>query len=163
MVSLAGAGMLRLRMLGGLAVAADGQPATGAATQRRRLALLALVGMAGETGVSRDKLIAYLWPESDPESARHALTQSLYALRRDLRAPTLLDGGATEVRLNPEVIASDVADFQTALRSGEPEKAVGFYGGPFLDGFHISEAAEFERWMDGERAELAKLAAQALE
>ncbi|MGZ8455509.1 MAG: protein kinase domain-containing protein, partial [Gemmatirosa sp.] len=155
--------MLRLRMLGGLAVAADDQPVTGAATQRRRLALLALVAMAGEGGISRDKLIAYLWPESEPEGARHALTQSLYALRRDLRAPNLLDGGTTEVRLNPQLITTDVADFRAAVRTGDLDAAIGHYGGPFLDGFFITEAPEFERWVDGERADLAKAAEHALE
>jgi serine/threonine-protein kinase len=155
--------MLRLRMLGGLSVASDDQPFNGVATQRRRLALLALAAVAGEAGISRDKVLGYLWPESDMESARHALTQALYALRRDLRAPDLFDGGTTDVRLNPAVITSDVAEFRAALRDGDPERAVGAYGGAFLDGYHISDAPEFERWIDDERAELARVVEQAVE
>jgi DNA-binding SARP family transcriptional activator len=155
--------MLRLRMLGGLAIVADDQPFNGVATQRRRLALLSLAAVAGESGISRDRVLGYLWPESDMESARHALTQALYALRRDLRAPDLFDGGSSDVRLNPAVITSDVAEFRAALRGGDPERAMGIYGGTFLDGYHISDAPEFERWIDDERAELARAAEHAVE
>ena len=41
--------------------------------QRRRLAFLALLGTAGERGLSRDKVLGYLWSESSSENARHAL------------------------------------------------------------------------------------------
>ena len=36
------------------------------------------------------------------------------------------------------------------------EQAAGEYAGPFLDGFHVSDAPEFERWLEEERAELAR-------
>lgn len=63
--------MFRLQTFGGLALV-DGAGA-GVATQRRRLGLLALLAAAGERGLTRDKLLAYLWPESPPENARHSL------------------------------------------------------------------------------------------
>ena len=37
------------------------------------------------------------------------------------------------------------------------------YHGPFLNGFHLSDAEEFERWADGERSRLARRYGQALE
>ncbi len=37
------------------------------------------------------------------------------------------------------------------------------YHGPFLSGFHLSDADEFERWVDGERSRLARRYGQALE
>ena len=52
---------------------------TGAATQRRKLALLVLLASAGERGVSRERLLTYLWPESDSARARKSLAQLLYA------------------------------------------------------------------------------------
>ena len=60
--------------------------ATGSrvAEQRRRLALLALVASSGERGISRDRPIAALSPESSTESARHALHKLLYYLRQQL-------------------------------------------------------------------------------
>src|SRR5262245_7021734 len=57
--------VLRLRTFGGLTLARGSEDLTGAVTQRRRLALLALLAASGPAGMSRDKLLAYLWPESD--------------------------------------------------------------------------------------------------
>jgi len=73
--------MFRLRTLGGLTLERDGAPYSGPATQRRRLALLALLA-AADSAVSRDRLMAHLWPEADPERARHSLDDALSALRR---------------------------------------------------------------------------------
>ena len=78
-----GVQVLTLRTLGGVYVADEqGQPLTGAASQRRLLALLVVLAIAGERGLSRDKLIALLWPEAGEERARHSLTQALYAARQ---------------------------------------------------------------------------------
>ena len=50
--------MLRLRTFGGLTLARDDDPPmTGAATQRRRLAILALLAVARDGGMSRDKIL----------------------------------------------------------------------------------------------------------
>jgi len=153
--------MLELRTFGGLSIQDGSAPLTGAATQRKTLALLALLAAVGKNGLSRDKLIAYLWPETDTEHGRNLLNQACYALRRDLHAPALFLG-ATELRLNPDVISSDVRLFEEALARGDPEPAVAAYGGPFLDGFFLSEASEFERWVDAERAQLAQQCSDAL-
>src|SRR2546426_8315401 len=99
--------MLELRTFGGLSIKDDGAAISGSATQRKTLALLALLAAASKNGLSRDKLIAYLWPESDAEHGRNLLKQACYALRRDLQAPDLFVG-ATALRLNPDIITSDV-------------------------------------------------------
>jgi len=143
--------MLRLETFGGLnLLGTTGAPAV---TQRRRLALLVLLAAAGERGISRDKLIAYLWPESPPENARHGLEQLLYGLRRQLSDELLL--GTDQLRVNSEVMSSDVAEFDRAIAGGSLLEAVKLYRGPFLDGFYIGEAREFEQWCESERARLA--------
>ncbi len=154
--------MLRIHALGRLAVVGDAVPLAGAAAQPRRLALLALVARSGERGVSRDKAIAVLWADTDEDRARRALAQALYMLRRDLRSEELFLGTG-ELRLNPEAITSDVAEFTGALREGRLEHAVALYDGPFLDGFRLPGAPEFERWADGERQALAHDYEDALE
>jgi DNA-binding SARP family transcriptional activator len=154
--------MLRFRTLGGAVVEGETGPTGGAAAQRRSLALLALLALAGDRGISRDRLMAYLWPEVDPERAGHRLTQALYALRRDLQVGTLFLGSA-DLRLNAELIGSDVAEFTAAHRAGRLEQAVALYAGPFLDGFFLSGAPEFEHWVDNERAGLARDYAEAFE
>jgi len=155
----------RLRTFGGLSLTGESGPVTGAATQRRKLALLAVLATGRERGVSRDRLLALFWSESDAEHARHALTQSLSALRRELGSDDLFLGSA-DLSLNPALIDSDVAALEMALARSELERAVALYVGPFLDGIHLDHAhasPEFERWVEAERSRLAGLIAEALE
>ena len=154
--------MLELRTFGGLAIKENGVPLSGAAVQRKTLALLALLAAAGRKGLSRDKLVVYLWPERDTDHARHLLKQACYALRHDLKEPALLIG-ATELRLNPAVISSDVQAFEEALDGGDLAAAVRVYTGPFLDGFYLDGAGEFERWVEAERTRILHRVCGALE
>ena len=112
--------------------------------------------------MTRDRLIGMLWAETDEERARKGLNQALYALRQEMGADEVFLG-TRDVRLNPDLVTSDVAAFSAALKAGYPERAVAEYCGPFLDGFHLSEAGEFERWLEEERAGLARDHATALE
>lgn len=154
--------MLHLQTFGGLALTIDDAPSVGAAQQRKTLALLALLAAAGPVGLSRDKLLAYLWPEADAEHGRGLLKQACYALRRDLRAPNLFLG-TSQLRLNPDVITSDVQAFEAALERRDLTSAAELYRGPFLDGFYLSDAPEFEHWADAQRSRLQQRAVVALE
>jgi serine/threonine-protein kinase len=146
--------MLHLKTFGGLSVDIDGIPGTGAAQQRKTLGLLARLAAAGRRGLSRAKLIATLWPETDAEHGRALLNQACYALRRDLHARDLFLG-SIQLRLNPSVISSDVESFASALEEKDPGRAVSFYSAPFLDGFYLNGGGEFETWVETERARLA--------
>ncbi|MEJ7813404.1 MAG: tetratricopeptide repeat protein [Gemmatimonadaceae bacterium] len=151
-----------LKLFGGASVEADGAPLAGAVAQRRRLALLALLAAAPAGGVSRERLAAYLFPEADARRAHHALSDALHAVRKALGKDAVVSAG-DELRLNPAAIRADVAEFEEALAAGDAERAVLLYRGPFLDGFAVPNAAEFERWVDGERTRLAGRYARALE
>src|SRR5438105_9650356 len=148
-----GISMYELRTFGGLSLEANGAPCTGAAAQRKTLALLALLARHPR-GLSRDKLIAYLWPDADTAHGRSLLRQGCYALRRDLGATEVVLG-STELRLNPAVVTSDVQTFDEALRCDDYERAAQAYTGPFLDGFFVNDAGDFERWVEGQRERLA--------
>ncbi len=130
------------------------QDGSSVSTPRLRLALLALLATAGSRGLTRDKVVAYLWPDSPDENARHALEQLLYSMRR--QAPKDLVSGADPLRLNSAVIGSDVAEFEKAIAEGKLADAAALYRGPFLDGFFVSDAAEFEAWAESERTRLAR-------
>jgi serine/threonine-protein kinase len=157
--------MLRLRTLGGLSLTSDTGPLSGAAVQRRRLAVLAALAVAGPHGLSRDRLLALLWPERDAAGGRQALSQALYALRRDTGADALVLGvGSEELRLNPAAVTADVIDFEAAVARGDREAAAAHYGGPFLDGVYLTgDDGTFERWADDHRVRLGALAERALE
>lgn len=154
--------MLYLRVLGGLTFERDSVPLDAMAAQRKSLALLALLAVAGPRGVSRDKLVAYVWPESDTEHGRGAMRQAIHAMRQRVGDADVLVGGA-ELRLNSDVIASDVGRFTEHLARGALEEAVSHYGGPFLDGYHLGGAEEFEQWVAEQRSRLARDFAGALE
>ncbi|HKG94550.1 MAG TPA: BTAD domain-containing putative transcriptional regulator [Gemmatimonadaceae bacterium] len=139
-----------------------GEPLGSATSQRRVVSLLAALAVAGDSGLSRDKLIGLLWPEADAERARHSLTQTLYAARRALRCEDLFVVGA-DVRLNGARITTDVREFEAAIDVGDLERAVALYRGAFLDGVYVPGAPEFEQWSTAQRAHFEARAADALE
>lgn len=147
--------MLQLTTLGGLTLGMEDGLVSGAMTQRRRLALLALLAVARQRGLSREKIMAHLWPESAAPRARHALNQLLHIQRKLLTGRELFLGGKT-LRLNPAEIRTDVGEFEDALDRGDLEVGVARYAGPFLDGFFLKDAPEFERWVDEQRHRLAR-------
>lgn len=151
-----------IRSFGSPAVEGPTGPLGGCAAQRQALALLTLVAAAGERGLSRDKIIALLWPEADARRSGHRLSQLLHALRRSLGEDALISA-AGEIRLNPARITSDVAEFKAAQSNGVLQRAADCYSGPFLDGFFLGDAPEFERWVESERAGLSRAYGDALE
>ena len=153
--------MFRLRMYGGLTLERDGAPYAGPATQRRRLAVLAMIA-ASDTGVSRERLTNHLWPDADPARARHSLDDALSGLRRELQRDDLFIGVAT-LRLNADALGCDLADHATAIAAGDTEQAVALYAGPFLDDFYIPGAADFDQWVETERSQRSREQARLLE
>ena len=154
--------MLRLKLLGVPSLERDGELLGGRAAQRHRIALLALLALAPGRRLGRDTLIATLWPESDAERGRNLLKVATYVLRSSLGADALVSAG-DELRLDPELVAVDVAEFEAALEAGEYARATALHERPFLDGFFLPEAPEFAHWVDGERARLAAGHRRALE
>ncbi|MCC7134074.1 MAG: hypothetical protein IT352_15560 [Gemmatimonadales bacterium] len=154
--------MLRLRILGGLFLeSADG-------TRRplprpRRLALLAVLAAAGPRGISRERVRAIFWPDAEDDAGRQALRQTLYALQRDLGARAILAEPA--LRLDAEVIASDIEDFRAALIRRDWPAALAVYQGQFASGFSVPDTPDFELWLEGQRTEWhrqAEMAAEAM-
>jgi DNA-binding SARP family transcriptional activator len=107
-------------------------------------------------------IISPLWPESPTERARHALSDTLYILRTALGEDVICSSG-DDLTLNQELVTSDATEFERLLDAGELERAVELFSGPLLDGFHLRDAAAFERWLDGERTRLHQRYAAALE
>jgi serine/threonine-protein kinase len=156
------AGVFRLQTFGGCIVTQDGAPLDVLAGQRKLLALLAVLAASSEHGMSRDVLLSYLWPESSQQRARTSLNQLIHAVRQQLRAPDLLIGSSV-LRLNPERMTSDVSQFRDAVRQRDHETAATLFRGPFLDGFYLRGADEFEMWVASTRADLARNLARSLE
>ncbi len=146
-----------MRLFGGLSLADEAGPITGRAAQRRRLALLAVLAVARGKPVSRDKIVAFLWPDADGERARHLLADSLYVIRDEL-GDDVIKATGNDLAADPSRISSDTMEFADALDAGDRGRAADIYasGGPFLDGVFLTDAGEFERWADSARARFSE-------
>ncbi|MGD8869502.1 MAG: BTAD domain-containing putative transcriptional regulator, partial [Gemmatimonadales bacterium] len=109
----------------------------------------------------RDKLIGLFWAEQDQEHARAALRKAVYRLRQSLGEDVVVSQGDDAVGLAEDAVWCDAVAFEEALEAGKLEDALELYRGDLLDGFYISEAPEFERWLEGERERLRQRAAEA--
>jgi DNA-binding SARP family transcriptional activator len=148
---------LRIRALGSLSFVADAVDVAALLERPVRAGLL--VVLAVERELSRERLLALLWPESDPAHARHALNQTLYLVRRDLGAD-LWEANGERLRAAPGLQA-DVHDFRGALAAERWEEAIGLCEGEFLGGWYLAGGRAFEEWVERQRADLRRKLRQA--
>lgn len=117
--------------------------------QPKRLAFLVYLTVSGGA-VRRDTLIGLFWPELEQSRARGALRQALRYLRNTLGSDVIVTRGQDEVAVVRGAVWCDVRDFEDALATGRLEEALGLYRGDFLEGLYLTDAPEFEKWLDGE-------------
>jgi DNA-binding SARP family transcriptional activator len=106
--------------------------------------------------------MSLLWPEASTGNARNLLNAAVHSIRRALGEAVLLTQGVGIV-LDTARVRVDVLDFEEALSSGDPVRAIALYSGPFLDGLGLPGAVEFDRWQESQRDRLEELFRTALE
>ena len=154
--------MIRFTMLGTLDLRSDdGAVATALLVQPKRLALLAYLCSASGAFHRRDTLLGLFWPESDAEHARTSLRKALHVLRRSLGRETVMSRGDEELGIDRSAIWCDVTALQQALSAGRLEDALALYRDDLLAGFFLSDAPQFDRWLEDERTRLRRAAAGA--
>ena len=155
--------MILLRVLGTLEVRSSrGQDPAVALTQPKRLALLLYLALAEPPGPrSRESLMALLWPEADGSSGRHSLRNALHGLRQAFGDDAIVSRGEGYVGLEMAHVQCDALDLRRCVAEQRWEDAVALWGGELAPGFHLSGAPEFERWLEGLRAELQRMALDA--
>lgn len=150
---------LHLALLGPPSVIWAGRPLPIARRQAPAL-LYRLATPAGSSlqPVSRDHLCFLLWPDLPQATARRNLTVVVAQLRHALPQSDVLNVTGNTIGLRDEAVTTDMATFAArvphALRNGSLDDlaaTVRLYRGPFLDGFALPDAPEFEAWADGER------------
>jgi len=130
--------------------------------QPRRAALLAYLAIEGRGDfVSRDSLLALLWPDYDEHRARAALRQALTFLRRAIGEQALLSRGDDAIAVDVGHMSCDLWDFHAALNEGRDEQALALYRGRLLDGLVVGDALAFEQWVSARRVSLVREAAGA--
>lgn len=156
--------MIEFRTLGALDLrdAADGRPLHSVLAQPKRAAFLAFLALAGPGRFHRrDTLLGVFWPESGEKQARHSLSQAVYLLRRSLGNDAILTRGEEEIALSAERVRCDAVEFERTLAAGDPAGALDLYHGELLQGFHLADSIEFEKWLSGERLRLEVAAVNA--
>ncbi|MDX1673357.1 MAG: BTAD domain-containing putative transcriptional regulator [Longimicrobiales bacterium] len=151
-----------LRLLGGAYLEEAGEVLSGKAAQKRRLVLLALLATATGRSMSRERLIALVWPRKRESQGRRLLSVAVYDIRKELGDEVLVSRG-DDLVLNAEALPSDVAELEAAIAAGDMEQAVRLYGGRFLDDFVVRGSAELEQRIDAIREHYASLYRKALE
>lgn len=171
----------RLFLLGSPRLERDGVPLQF--DTYKIMALVAYVAMSdpGTEGrpVSRDSLLALLWPELEPARARAVLRRNLSLLRKALGDEWLLVDRQT-VAIDPQAdFWFDVEQFAHRLRAwqthGHPEdricpeclpalaEAADLYRGDFMEGLSLRDSVEFDDWQFFHAEELRRQLALALD
>jgi DNA-binding SARP family transcriptional activator/Tol biopolymer transport system component len=154
--------MLVIELLGSLSLRADTGAVPLVAQQKRPLAILAVLALGGKQGLSRHRIEAYLWPESEAERAGHALNQAVYAIRQSLGDDVILST-AQDLRLNQQLVSVDVWFFDEAIAAKDWARAASIYKGSLLDGVHFGDSRELESLIETNRTRLRQEYHNALE
>jgi len=140
----------------------DGNELRTVLSRPGQLALLAYLAVARPRGFHRrDTIVGMFWPETGQDQARNALRQAVHRLRHELGADVIVSRGADELGIDSSALSADVVEFEDALGAGKVAEALEQYRGDLLPGFFVSDAPEFDQWLERERARLRERAAGA--
>jgi DNA-binding SARP family transcriptional activator/tetratricopeptide (TPR) repeat protein len=162
--------LLEARLLGSPRLSVDGRPVV--VSSRKALGLLCYL-VAVRQIHSRERLAGLLWPDVPEQNALASLRTALHDIRHALGAGA--DGclfvERTRIGIHPDArLDLDVAAVEAmAGIAGASDAdvaavqaAVAAYDGPFLDGFSLADAADFDDWVFLERERLTHLHLSAL-
>ncbi len=127
-------------------------------------ALLYYLAITGRTH-QRQTLVNLLW--SQKKDGKNNLRVALTHLRKQVGEHLAIDRHSVSFnRANPYWL--DVEVLKTTLKSQQPlleqlQAAIEVYQSPFLEGFEILKAPEFEKWVGAQRQALHNLAIYALQ
>lgn len=154
--------MITIRLLGAAAAAERSRDTRGRASPPRRLALIALLAVGRSAGVDGEHAASLLWRNEESAKRRALLAELFGALREELGAQAIIERDDM-VQLDTSRVTADVIEFETAADAGDIDRAAAVYGGEFLEGFFLEDAADFELWASDQRIRLAMRAASILE
>ena len=141
---------LRLALFGSPTIEYDGTSA--ALPYERRGQLLAFVALK-RSWIPRAELAALLWPDQPTRLAYTNLRKTLFRLQ-SLPWPFAVDLQQGAIRL---IAATDVAEFEDALRDGRIAAAIALRRGELLAGFDDDANESWTAWLRFERDRLRAL------
>jgi DNA-binding SARP family transcriptional activator len=144
----------RLRTLGGLTlVRVDELSEQTVLADSKALLVVAILATRPGYAARRLDLAELLWPEADRSRALRALRQALFFLSR--HADEILLRDEATVRLDTEVLAVDVWEFDRAVAAADHARAIALYHGRFAAGFERKVGVELEHWIEAVDARVA--------
>lgn len=166
-------GKLHCQLLGTPLVTYAGTPLTDFISTKAQ-ALLYYLASTGEQH-SRDHLATLFWGHMPTPAARKNLTKALSNLRKMIGDTLVADRNSAKLR--SECVTADLHTFHALLQhrstatlgSIEPFpadriwQADGLYRGLFLQDLMISDAPDFELWLEGMRAECRQVLLETLD
>lgn len=123
---------------------------------RKAEALLAVLALSPGGRQPRDRLLDTFWGSRDDAQARHSLSQTLTALRRQI-GKDAFSSDRDAITLVSERLDIDIVRFLDAAGSDaidDLQRAAMHYRGPLLDGLMLRESA-FQEWIATERQRCA--------
>ncbi|MEM7115366.1 MAG: protein kinase [Chloroflexota bacterium] len=146
--------------------------------QRRKIiALLAYLAQTNNPH-SRESLATLLWPEHNQSAALKNLRRELSRLKKSV-ADELIIADRLHIGLNPEHLATDVRQFETAVslvkqHNHFPQQkcpdclealttAVSLHNADFMSGFNLPDAPEFDEWQYYQRESLRQALGESLQ
>lgn len=150
------------RLLGAPKIETADGPLAGRAVQRHRIALVALLATARAGSRPRDQIIDMIWPDADTNRGRRLLSDSLYRVNSAVGVEALTIRGDS-VEVDRSALGSDVLDFEDAFATRDWRRMIDLHEAPFLDGFYLPGAVDFDHWMEAERVRLQRCVTKAVE
>jgi serine/threonine-protein kinase len=155
--------VIRLQVFGTLRV--DGDPAADPSSlleQPTATALLLYLTLASPRGFhQRDRVVGMFWPESDQAHARKALRNVLARLCDAVGDDVIDRRGKEAIAVRAEALWCDAIAFERALEADRLREALDLYQGDVQPISGLTNAREFERWLDERNAHYRERAVNA--
>jgi len=134
---------ISLRLFGGPILEVDGEPVRLSSYQA---CLLSVVYGHGRDGISRSRVIDFLWNEMDGQKQRHRLSQLIYGLKRKAGADVILALPLDRLASCSADVACDLVSFHEHVEKQRLIEASSILGRPFLPLVDPAPTHEFDRW-----------------
>ncbi len=149
--------ILKLQLLGGFKATTESGAEIAIPAKKSR-ALLAILALSQNGGVSREKLATLLWSDRGEDQARSSLRQTLTTLRKELAAagPIVLAADDQRVEFTRDAVETDAVLLASlALTTDAPSlrRAADLYQGELLSEISVNDPV-FEDWLGSERRRL---------
>jgi DNA-binding SARP family transcriptional activator/tetratricopeptide (TPR) repeat protein len=142
-------------LLGSPHILIDQKPLEGLRRKNRALLYYLAAQREGvQGGLTRERLLAFFWPDLERPAAQQVLRTMLHDLRSRLGADCLQTVG-DRLALAPAVQV-DARQLEAALADPAPgiptlAAALQLYRGDFLEGFNLNDTPAFDEWLLAER------------